>query len=108
MEYNYIDRTNETGFVNRIVFNGGLMAMFAMSIVPNSNHIIPQQISVNYGEYSEMNTQSVVIIDSRIGENEKIEILLSFASKLAENTKDLDNDIAQIVSNDFWEMYDRF
>ena len=106
MEYNYIDRTNETGVVSRIVFNGGLMAMFAMSLVPINNYRIPQPIPVNFEKYGETNTQAVIESNSQINEYEQAEILLSFASRLAENTKDLDNDIAQIISNDFWEMYD--
>jgi hypothetical protein len=103
MEYNYIDVTGGTGLVKTAL---PVIAVFALSLIPNSNHIIPQQISVNYGEYAETNTQSVVSSNSRTGENEQAEILFSFASRLAENTKDLDVDIAQIISNDFWEMYD--
>jgi len=105
MEYNYIDRTGGTGLVKTAL---PFIAMFALSLMPNNNHIIPQQISVNYGEYAETNTQSVVSSHSRMSENEQAEILFSFANKLAENTKDLDVDIAQIISDDFWEMYDRF
>jgi hypothetical protein len=105
MEYKYIDVTGGTGLVKTAL---PVIAVFALSLIPNSNHIIPQQISVNYGKYAETNTQSVVSSNSRTGENEQAEILFSFASRLAENTKDLDVDIAQIISNDFWEMYDRF
>ncbi len=34
--------------------------------------------------------------------------LRNYCNELLENTKDLDVDVAQIISNDFWEMYDRF
>ncbi len=105
MEYNYIDGTGGTVLVKTAL---PFVAVFALSLMPNSNHIIPQQISVNYEEYAETNTQSVIGSNSRMNENEQAEILFSFANKLAENTKDLDVDIAQIISNDFWEMYDRF
>lgn len=101
MEYTYIDRASETGFVKT-----ALMTVLAVSLVPSGNHNIPQQTSVSFGEYAEMNTQAVVKSNSRISENEQSEILFSFATTLAENTKDLDNDIAQIISDDFWEMYD--
>ncbi len=103
MEYNYIDGTGGTGLVKTAL---PVIAVFALSLMPNSNHIIPQHISVNYGEYAETNTQSVVGSNSRTGENEQAEILFSFASRLAENIKDVDVEIAQIISNDFWEMYD--
>ncbi|MGI8543326.1 MAG: hypothetical protein ACR2MD_07565 [Aridibacter sp.] len=101
MEYTYIDRASETGFVKT-----ALMTVLAVSLVPSSNHFIPQQTSINYGEHAETNTQAVVESNSQISENEQAEILLSFANKLAKKTKDLDNDIAQIISDDFWEMYD--
>jgi hypothetical protein len=103
MEYKYIDMTGGTGLVKTAL---PFIAVFALSIIPNSNHNIPQQIATNYGEYAETNTQSVVNSNSRLGENEQAKILLSFASRLTENTKDLDKDIAQIISDDFWEMYD--
>jgi len=99
MEYKY---SNGTGLVKTA------LTVFAISLMPSGNHVIPQQVSVNYGDYAETNTQSVISSHSRISENEQAEILFSFASRLAENTKDLDVDIAQIISNDFWEMYDRF
>ena len=101
MEYTYIDRASETGFVKT-----ALMAVLAVSLMPSGNHTIPQQISVSHEKYAETNTQAVIESDSHISEKEQATILLSFASKLAENTKDLDKDIAQIISNDFWEMYD--
>ncbi|MGI8495537.1 MAG: hypothetical protein ACR2L1_09540 [Pyrinomonadaceae bacterium] len=103
MEYKYIDLTDGTGLVKTAL---PFIAVFALSLMPSTNHIIPQQIATNYGEYAENNTQSVVSSYSQMSENEQAEILLSFASKLAENTKDLDKDIAQIISDDFWEMYD--
>lgn len=105
MEYKYIDMTGGTGLVKTAL---PFIAVFALSLVPNSNHIIPQQITTNYGEYAENNTHSVITSNSVMSEDEQAEVLLSFANKLVGNTKDLDVDIAQIVSNDFWEMYDRF
>lgn len=105
MTVEYIDKASGTGLVKSGL---SLMAVLAVSLMPSTNHNIPQQIATNYGEYTENNTQSVVNSYSQMSENEQAEILLSFASKLAENTKDLDVDIAQIISNDFWEMYDRF
>ena len=82
------------------------IALFALSLMPSDNHTIPQQIAVSYGEYAENNLQPVIRFNSRMSEDEQAKILFSFASRLAENTKDLDVDIAQIISNDFWEMYD--
>ncbi len=105
MEYKYIDMTGGTGLVKAAL---PIIAVFALSLIPDSNHIIPQQNSINYGEYAEINTQAVVNSSVQMNENEQAEILLSFAAKLTENTKDLDVDIAQIISDDFWEMYDRF
>ncbi len=103
MEYKYIDGTGGTGLVKTAL---PFLAVFALNLMPSNNHIIPQQVSANYGEYAETNTQSVISSNSQTSENEQAEILFSFASRLAENTKDLDVDIAQIISNDFWEMYD--
>lgn len=103
MEFEYIDKASGTGLVKSGL---SLMAVLAVGLMPSSNHIIPQQNAVSYGEYAEMNTQTVINANSRISENEQAEILHSFASKLTENTKDLDKDIAQIISDDFWEMYD--
>lgn len=105
MEYTYIDRANETGLAKTGL---SLIAFLAVGLMPSSNHLIPQQTLVNYEEYAEKSTQIVVESNSQVNATEQSEILLSFANKLAENTKDLDNDIAQIISNDFWEMYDRF
>jgi len=82
------------------------MAAIVVSLVPNNNYEIPQSSAVNYGDYSEMETQFVIGLNSQINENKHAEILLSFASKLAENTKDINVEIAQIIINDFWEMYD--
>ena len=103
MKYNYIDATGGTGLVKTTL---PFIAVFALSLMPNSNHYIPQQIITNYGEYAENNTQPVTNSNSQMSQNEQAEILLSSANKLAGNTKDLDNDISQIISNDFWEMSD--
>ena len=103
MEYKYIDKASETGLVKTGL---SLIAVFGVSLMPNSNHLIPQQNSINYAEYAEANTQPVMISNSSTNENEQAKILLSFANKLAGNTKDLEVDIAQIISDNFWEMYD--
>lgn len=105
MEYKYTDRTSGTGLVRTAL---PFIAAIAFSLIPSDNYIIPRQTSVSYGDYAETNTQSVMSSNSHLSEDEQVEILLSFASKLSENTKDLDMEIAQIISNDFWEMYDRF
>jgi hypothetical protein len=82
------------------------LAVLAVGLMPSTNHFIPKQTTVSYGEYAEMNTQTVIKSNSSINEKEQSEVLLSFAERLSENTIDLDKDIAQIISNDFWEMYD--
>ena len=105
MEYTYNNNASGTGLVKNAI---PWIAAIAVGLIPISNYEIPKQVSINYGDYSELNTHSVSEVKSQISENEQAEILNSFAIKLAENTKDLDNDIAQIISNDFWEMYDRF
>lgn len=78
------------------------------SLVPSVNCEIPQQKTPIFEDYAQLEKQSTTAIVSKMAEKEQAEILLSFANKLAENTKDLDNDLAQIISDDFWEMYDRF
>lgn len=105
MEYKYNNEASGTGLVKNAI---PWIAAIAVSLIPSSNYEIPKQVSINYGDYSEFNTQSFINVKSQIDENGQSEVLFSFANKLAENTKDLDNDIAQIISNDFWEMYDRF
>lgn len=104
MEYEYFNKIDGTSLVK----TGILMAAIATGLMPSSNYIIPQQTSVNYEEYTETGTQSVIVLNSKMREDEQVDILLSFADKLAQNTKDLDLEIAQIISDDFWEMYDRF
>jgi len=104
MEYEYLGKVDGTNLVK----TGILMAVIAAGVMPSANYSIPQQTSMNFEEYAETNTQSVIASNSRTKEDEQIKILLSFADKLAGNTKDLDIEVAQIISNDFWEMYDRF
>jgi len=97
MEYKYIDGT---GLVKTA------LTMVALSLMPSGNHVIPQpqQVSANYGDYAETNNHLIISSNSRTSESEQAKILSSFANRLVENRKDVDEDVAQIISNDFWEM----
>ncbi len=102
MEHEYFNKSSATGLVKTVAF----MAVIAVSLIPRNNYQIPNQTSAGYEDYAKMETQSFKDVSLPKIEREQSKILLSFASKLIENTKDLDVEIAQIISNDFWEMYD--
>ncbi len=102
MEYEYFSKTSATNLVKTIAF----MAVSAVSLIPSSNYQIPNQTSTGYEDYAKMGTYTSADVSLRKTQREQAEILLSFADKLIENTRDLDVEIAQIINNDFWEMYD--
>jgi hypothetical protein len=41
-------------------------------------------------------------------EEHEVKVLENFVTKLLNNTKDMDADIAQIVNENFWDIYERF
>jgi len=102
MEYEYFSKSSATNLVKTIAF----MAASAVSLIPSCNYQIPNQTSAGYEDYAKIGTQPFADVELSKTEREKSEIFLSFTGKLIENTKDLDVEIAQIISDDFWEMYD--
>jgi len=101
MPQEYFNKSSATSLVTTVAF-------LAVSLIPNSNYEIPDQTSTGYEDYAQMGKQTVANTSLRRIEEEQSGILLAFASKMVESTKDLDIDLAQIISDDFWEMYDRF
>ncbi len=101
MENNFCRTPSVTGLATTAV------AFLAFNLMPDIVHQIPEQEAA-YGQYANLENQKYVELSATKVENKQSEILLSFVSKLSANTKDLDTEIAQIISNDFWEMYDRF
>jgi hypothetical protein len=86
-----------------------LVASLAFSLVPSNNFDIPHSLSsFGYGDYTEMNPSITFAIENRDHEIEQLEILVSFATELSCNVKDLEPEIAKLLSKNLWDIYDRF
>lgn len=98
MARQYLNMASSTGLATAV-------ALLTIAAIPPEFYELPPIIKVPYGAYSEQNA-TVASSTAMLSEIEKAEILTSFAKSLAENSRSLDPRVSQIISDDFWDMYE--
>ncbi len=83
------------------------ISLFTVGSVPAEVYELPPIPKEPYGAYAAQNA-SIGSSDSLLSEHEQAEILTSFAQSLVMNTKNLNPMVSQAISDDFWNMYERF
>lgn len=78
-------------------------------LVPSNNFEIPLSMnSFDYGDYRDMNPTSSFRRETADIEIVQLKGLASLASELSSDMKDLDPEMAKILSDNIWDIYDRF
>lgn len=78
-------------------------------LVPSNNFDIPRSVnSFDYGDYRDMNPTSSFGFQPNENEILHLQILASFATGLSKSMMELDSEMATILSNNLWDIYDRF
>jgi len=83
------------------------LLLYSVGSIPAEVYDLPSIPKEKYGAYASQNA-SIGSSSSLLSEHDQLEILTSFAQSLVLNTQNLDPIISQVISDDFWNMYERF
>lgn len=98
MTSKYINRAQPTALASAVAF-------IAFTNISVDLFEMPSLELAKGGSYTARNS---MLGSGYLSDAERLNVLTSFAKNLLENSMNLEPDVAQILNDNFWEIYDRF
>lgn len=99
MEQQYFNSLSATGLATTVAF-------LAVSLVPSTIHVIQPEKTNSYEQYIKSKISNYDY--AHTSKDKESKVLVSFAQRLFENSKDDDSEIAKVTSDGFWEFHENF